>query len=86
MPITEYFIELIPTQEISIELRAISVQNFTSPATNLTIKIWQDDAKSFSTITKLLLAKNSELQIVDLDNLSTIRNVLFDYLTYVFFD
>ena len=71
-------------KEIYIELRAVSAENFTSRSANLSIKIRQDDSTSFSTIPKILIAKNSELQIVDLDNLLSQRNVF--YIEYVFID
>jgi hypothetical protein len=59
---------------MSFELRATSVQNFTSPAANLTLRF---RGKSFSSVPRLLLAKTSQLHLLDTDDWSTMRNVFF---------
>ena len=65
-------------QEMQLELRAVSVQNFTSPASNLSVRFHRDE---FSTIPKLLLSKVSELQLFDLDDHSATRDVFFPLLS-----
>ena len=63
---------------MQIELRAISVQNFTSPPAVLSIRF---DDDRFTTIPKILFAKFSELQLFDSDDLSSTRNVFLPFLS-----
>ena len=63
---------------LTLWLRAVSVQNFTSPASNLSVRFHRDE---FSTIPKLLLSKVSEMQLFDLDDHSATRDVFFPFLS-----